>query len=62
MTYRELLQAISQFSKEDLDKPVIVSVGKDDGEIAPVENLGKIPGEFGDDGDFLAGNPYLQIT
>lgn len=60
MTYRQLLQALSQFSNDQLDMPVIVSVGNDEDEICPVENLQTISGDV--DEDFLAGNPYLRIT
>lgn len=60
MTYRELLQAISSMSNNELDMPVIVSIGNDEDEICPVENLQKISGDA--DEDFLAGNPYLRIT
>lgn len=60
MKYSDLLQILQGFSAEQLDREVIVSVGKSEDEISPVEDV-RFLRENNHSWNLEEGHPYFRI-
>ena len=62
MKYSDLLRTLVSMSPEDLDRPVLVTLGNDQDEIAPVEGTQLLSQEAADSLDMDPGTLLLRLT
>lgn len=62
MKYQDLLHTLSRMSQEELDHPVLVTLGNDQDEIAEVEGTQVLSQEVGEALDLPAGVLLLRLT
>lgn len=62
MTYRELLIILSSMSASDLDRPVLVTLGNDQDEIAPIEGTQRLEKDAAERLEEPEGTLLLRLT